>query len=135
MQQKFIQQLIVEKEHLDELEHVNNVLFLRWSQDIAKSHWEFLIEPLTEKIGVWMVRKHEVEYRLEAKENEIIRVETHVNSVRGPLSNRVVEFYNNETQKLLVKCQTQWCYIDLVNKKTIPIPESIRQLFLGDNAQ
>lgn len=135
MQQKFIQQLIVEKEHLDELEHVNNVLFLRWSQDIAKSHWELLIEPLTEKIGVWMVRKHEVEYRLEAKENEIIRVETHVNSVRGPLSNRVVEFYNNETQKLLVKCQTQWCYIDFVNKKTIPIPENIRQLFLGDNAQ
>ena len=134
MQQKFIQQLIVEKEHLDELEHVNNVLFLRWSQDIAKSHWELLIESLTEKTGIWMVRKHEVEYRLEAKENEIIRVETHVNSVRGPLSNRVVEFYNNETQKLLVKCQTQWCYIDLVNKKTIPIPESIRQLFLGNNA-
>ena len=132
MQQKFIQHLIVEREHLDELEHVNNVLFLRWSQEIAKSHWEFLIGSLAEKTGVWMVRKHEVEYRLEAKENDAIRLETHVNSVRGPLSNRVVEFYNNKTQNLVVKCQTQWCYIDPINKKTIRIPENIKQLFLGN---
>lgn len=126
----FIQYQTVTKRHLDELHHVNNIQYLSWSQEIAKAHWNFLIQSLEQQKGIWMVRNHRVEYRLEAKDKEVIRVETHVNSVRGPLSNRVVKFYNNTNQKLLVECQTQWCYIDPIKKKTVPIPTEIEQLFL-----
>ncbi len=133
MVNKFTQYHTVESKHLDELNHVNNIQYLHWSQEIAKAHWESLIASLETQTGIWMVRNHRIEYRLEAKEKDIIRVETHVNSVRGPLSNRVVSFYNNTTQKLLVHCQTQWCYIDLNLKKALTIPSEIEYLFLNKN--
>ena len=31
---------IVNKEHLDDLNHVNNVQYLYWAQEIAKTHWD-----------------------------------------------------------------------------------------------
>jgi len=95
MNSKFIENRIVKKEHIDQLNHVNNVQYLQWAQEIAKSHWNHLIATLDEPLGVWMVRSHQVEYRLNAAKGENIKIETHVSSVRGPLSNRVVEFYSD----------------------------------------
>ena len=131
MSSKFIENRIVKKEHIDQLNHVNNVQYLQWAQEISKSHWKHLITKLDEPLGVWMVRSHQVEYRLNAAEGENIRMETHVGNVRGPLSNRVVEFYSESSQKLLVQCQTQWCYINLKDRSVMQIPESIKKLFLG----
>ena len=131
MSSKFVENRIVKKEHIDRLNHVNNVQYLQWAQEIAKSHWNHLIATLDEPLGVWMVRSHQVEYRLNAAEGENIRIETHVASVRGPLSNRVVEFYSEASQKLLVQCQTLWCYINLKDRSVVQIPESIKKLFLG----
>jgi acyl-CoA thioester hydrolase len=131
MSSKFIQNRIVKKEHIDQLNHVNNIQYLQWAQEISKSHWNHLIDALDKPFGVWMVRSHQVEYRLNVAEGETIRIETHVGSVRGPLSNRVVEFYSESSQKLLVQCQTQWCYIDLKDRSVVQIPESIKKLFLG----
>ena len=122
---------IVKKEHIDQLNHVNNVQYLQWAQEIAKSHWKHFITKLDEPLGVWMVRSHQVEYRLNAAEAENIRIETYVGSVRGPLSNRVVEFYSESSQKLLVQCQTQWCYINFKDRSVVQIPDSIKKLFLG----
>ena len=127
----FFENRIVKKENTDQLNHVNNVQYLQWAQEIAKSHWNHLIASLDEPLGVWMVRSHQVEYRLNVAEGENIRIETHVSSVRGPLSNRVVEFYSESPQKLLVQCQTQWCYINLKDRSVVQIPESIKELLLG----
>ena len=131
MNSKFIENRIVKKEHIDQLNHVNNVQYLQWAQEIAKSHWNHLIATLDKPLGVWVVRSHQVEYRLNAAKGENIRIETHVASVRGPLSSRVVEFYSESSQKLLVQCQTQWYYINLKDRSVVQIPESIKKLFLG----
>ena len=131
MSSNFFENRIVKKENTDQLNHVNNVQYLQWAQEIAKSHWNHLIATLDEPLEVWMVRSHQVEYRLNAAKGENIRIETHVASVRGPLSNRVVEFYSESPQKLLVQCQTQWCYINLKDRSVVQIPESIKELLLG----
>jgi acyl-CoA thioester hydrolase len=51
---------VVSKEHLDDLNHVNNVQYLSWAQEIAKAHWEKIKEQLEDTPAVWMVRNHEV---------------------------------------------------------------------------
>ena len=51
---------IVNKEHLDDLNHVNNVQYLYWAQEIAKTHWDKIQNLLDQTEGVWMVRSHEV---------------------------------------------------------------------------
>ena len=96
MSQLYILKIKVIKDHLDDLNHVNNVQYLIWSQEIAKAHWQKINNKIDIE-GVWMVRSHEVEYRLGAFLNDEIRIETHVKKIKGPLSLRIVEFYNNKT--------------------------------------
>ena len=45
MSHRFILKHQVIKEHLDDLNHVNNVQYLYWAQEIAKAHWQ-KIKPL-----------------------------------------------------------------------------------------
>ena len=33
-------QIIVPPSAIDEMNHVNNVVYLQWIQDVAKKHWE-----------------------------------------------------------------------------------------------
>ena len=61
---RFTQKIIVTKSHLDELDHVNNVQYLYWAQEIAKSHWHYLIKNINENFGVWVVRHHDISYKL-----------------------------------------------------------------------
>jgi len=130
---RFILKHKVAKEHLDDLKHVNNVQYLYWAQEIAKAHW-YKIKPLISKYSaVWMVRNHEVTYKLGAFLGDIIRVETYVEKVRGPLSLRVVEFFDDKNNQLLVRCRTQWCYIDPVVRKPSRVPSEIKDCFFNPN--
>ncbi len=120
--------LIVEESHLDELNHVNNVVYLQWVQDIAKEHWFSLAEePFTEE-HFWVVVKHELDYKKQAFLNDEILVITFVESFKGPFSIRCVEFKRGED--LLVKARSNWCLIDRKTERPKRVPQEISDLFI-----
>ena len=125
----FEQKILVTEAYLDELQHVNNVQYLLWVQDIAGAHWQSLIAGKTETFGIWMVRSHNIEYKRQAKLWDNLRAVTHVEPTKGFLSERIVRFYLENTTTLLVQCSTQWCYLDPTNQKLTRIPEEINMLF------
>jgi len=100
----------VTKDHIDELNHVNNVVYLQWVQDIANMHWDKLREGYDTSAYVWVVLRHELNYSGQAILGDVIRVKTWVGETEGIKSVRHVEFYKGE--KLLVKTQTFWCLVD-----------------------
>ena len=128
---RYITTLVVEQKHLDDLQHVNNVQYLYWAQEIAKTHWNKLKSFTGAGTAVWMVRNHDVAYKRGAFLGDVLRIETHLKEVKGPLSLRIVEFFDDKTDQLLVRCKTQWCYVDPSNRKTIDIPDGIRKCFLS----
>jgi acyl-CoA thioester hydrolase len=134
MSHRFILKHQVTKEHLDDLNHVNNVQYLYWAQEIAKAHWQKIKPLISKPSAVWMVRNHEVTYKLGAFLGDTIRVETHVKEVRGPLSTRVVEFFDDNSNQLLVRCKTQWCFIDPVIRKPLRIHATIKDCFLNSQS-
>ena len=133
MSHRYISNVRVIGDHLDELNHVNNVQYLLWAQEIAKAHWQKINEIIKDK-GVWMVRSHEIEYRLGGFLDDKIRIETYVKNVRGPLSLRIVEFFNNKNKQLMVRCKTQWCYVNMASRKPIKVSTRIQDLFLKEKA-
>lgn len=132
MSHQYITLKKVSKEHLDDLNHVNNVQYLLWAQEVAKIHWEKIKGMTSNTNAVWMVRSHQVNYRLGAFLGDYIRIETYVEEVRGPLSLRVVAFYNDKTDQLLVRCKTQWCWVELGSRKPLKVTEEIKKLFLNE---
>jgi len=121
--------LQVKKEHLDALEHVNNVQYLQWVQEIAGAHWEALTEKETDSYGIWVVRSHKIDYKRPAKQNDWLTLKTHVALTQGFLSERIVKIYFKDTPTLVALCTTQWCYLDASTQKLLRIPNEIQRLF------
>ena len=121
--------LQVNKEHLDELDHVNNVQYLHWVQEISEAHWKSLIEKDSYFLGIWVVRSHKIDYKRPAKLYDWLTLKTHVASTEGFLSQRIVKIYLKDTTTLVAQCTTQWCYLNAVTLELETIPENIFQLF------
>ena len=131
---KFEIEKTVQKKHLDDLNHVNNVQYLYWVQEVSQAHWDNLIhkEKILDK-GLWVVRSHKIEYKNLTKLNDKIIISTYVKNVKGYLSERSVVIKLKKTEKILVKCLTEWCFIDLKTQKLKKIPQEIIKLFNNTN--
>ena len=126
---KYSKSIVVGPEHLDDLNHVNNVVYLQWVQDIAKEHWFSLAEePFTDE-HFWVVVRHELDYKKQAFLGDDITVTTYVDSFKGPFSIRCVEF--SRKNELLVKTRSNWCLIDRVTEKPKRVPEDVAKVFIS----
>ncbi|MFX8782055.1 acyl-CoA thioesterase, partial [Acinetobacter baumannii] len=48
-------------QHIDELGHVNNAVWVQWIQDIAVAHWDAVAAPAHRSAYVWVVTRHEID--------------------------------------------------------------------------
>jgi acyl-CoA thioester hydrolase len=66
----FTKNILVHQSDIDELGHVNNVVYLGWAQDVAAAHWEALATPEIRQQNVWVALRHEIDYLGAAFEHE-----------------------------------------------------------------
>lgn len=120
----------VVQEDLDELQHVNNVRYLEWIQDISREHWELKAPESIKNEVVWVVLSHHITYKKAAFLGENLQIKTHVAENSGVTSKRIVEI-SHEQRGLLVKSETDWCLLNAKTQKPIRIPDQVKQLFTG----
>ncbi len=104
--------IIVTKNDIDELSHVNNVVYVRWVQEVAAAHWDNLATPEIKQKFLWVVLRHEIDYLNASFEGDSIKVITWVGESNGARSERYVQIMNVTTGKLLVKAKSIWCMLD-----------------------
>jgi acyl-CoA thioester hydrolase len=124
---KFSHTFFVKKEHLDEQNHVNNVVYVQWIQDIAVAHWQNSASLETQQSFTWFLLRLEIDYKQQSFEGEEITVTTWVGKATKVTSERFTEIKRGET--LLVKAKSNWCMLDLKTKKPARISEEIRKIF------
>ena len=108
---------------------MNNIRYLEWIQGIARAHWTSITSNQQRQSNVWVVLRHEIDYKASAYVGENIHLKTYVTECMGVTSIRIVEIYNADTQKLLVKSQTKWCLTDPESKRPKRIPVDILTIF------
>ena len=112
----------------DELGHVNNVVYLRWVQDVAAAHWN-KVAPLTLQAQcAWVVLRHEIDYLNATMPGDEILGKTFIANYDGAKSIRIVHLYHAGTNKLLCKARTTWCLLDSQSFKPKRISEEIMQV-------
>tara|TARA_B100000427_G_C15200343_1_gene460010 strand:+ start:52 stop:444 length:393 start_codon:yes stop_codon:yes gene_type:complete len=121
--------ILVSKNDLDDLNHVNNVVYIQWIQEIAKEHWEKLASNEILDNYYWVLLEHQIKYLYPALLDDKIRIKTYIDSTEEIKSSRIVEIYNNDTNRLLVNSRTIWCLINSKTNKPVRIPDEIRQVF------
>lgn len=123
---KFKHTIEVKPEHIDELGHVNNVVYLGWVQLVAATHWNNLSSIEIRSRNIWVALRHEIDYLSPAYVGDDITAYTWVSSHEGAKSVRHVEFYREE--KCLAKAKTVWCLLDATTLKPKRIGEDIKIL-------
>lgn len=115
--------ITVSKQHLDGLNHVNNVIYIQWLNDISEKHWKKITSPQLTQASVWIVLKHEIKYIKQAVLGDVLTVKTHIGETFAATSIRYVTFLKNNTPVAIA--QSTWCLIDKINLKPKRIGQDI----------
>lgn len=121
--------LLVKEAHIDDLNHVNNVHYVQWVQDIAKAHWQSKASETMQTSYSWFLLSHFIEYKSAAFLNDTIHLKTYIAKAEGVTYTRVVEMHNATTNKLLAKSETKWCFMNAKTERPSRIPQEIVDLF------
>ena len=113
----------VDKKHIDTLNHVNNVVYLQWVNDISEKHWDILSDENINSKYFWVCLRHEIDYLDQAILGDEITVFTWIGETKGVKSVRNVNIFNQDT--LLTKIRSTWCLIDVKTSKPTGIKEDI----------
>ena len=124
---KFSHSFQVSAEDIDEQNHVNNVAYVRWTQDVAIAHWKNAATAEMQENFSWIIVRHEIDYKNQAFEAEEITATTWVDGWRGFSCERFTEITRGAS--LLVKSKAVWCMIDKQTHKPCRISEDLKSHF------
>lgn len=128
----FEREFVAGPEHIDELDHVNNAVWVQWIQGIAVAHWRSVADPAHDEAYYWVVVRHEIDYLRAAQEGDRILGRTWVGDApQGARFERHVEFAGPDG-KVCVRAKTQWAIIDKAAGRPVRVPGEVIAPFLGE---
>ncbi len=114
---------------IDELGHVNNAVWVKWIQDVATAHWRTVASPAHIDAYLWVVTRHEIDYRGNVRAGETVTARTWVDGgPRGARFDRLMEFIG-EDGKVKVAARTTWAIIDRASQRVIRVPDEVAAPF------
>lgn len=119
----------VSPEDIDEQDHVNNMVYLRWVQEIAIAHWRAIAPPGAQAAVSWVVLRHEIDYQSAAVLGDEIELRTWVGKATRLTFERFTEIRRKNETKLLAKARTLWCPIDPQTARPIRVSNEVRSQF------
>ena len=118
-------------EHIDELGHVNNAVWVQWIQQVAVAHWQAVADDAHKDAYFWVVVRHEIDYLRAAHQGDRITARTWVGDApKGARFDRFVEFTGADG-KVCLRAKTSWAIIDKASGKPIRVPPEVVAPFLA----
>ena len=114
---------------LDEQNHVNNLVYVRWVLDAATAHWLSLTTPEIRAEVAWVLLRHEIDYLSPALLGDDVRVRTEVGHLKGLTFERNTTVRHAESGRELVASRTLWCPIDPRTGRPRRVSAELRALF------
>ncbi|MBK5263623.1 MAG: acyl-CoA thioesterase [Alphaproteobacteria bacterium] len=127
----FIMDITATVNDIDELGHVNNAVWVKWIQDVATAHWMAVADPAHVDAYIWVVTRHEIDYRGNVQAGETVTARTWIGEPpRGARFDRLMEFVG-EDGKVKVAARTTWAIIDRVSGRILRVPKDVAEPFLA----
>lgn len=121
--------LKVTEEHIDELQHVNNVVYVQFMQDVADKHWHSVALNELEKQVIWVVRRHEIDYLHPAILGDELLIRTWTGEHTTVSWDRHYEIIRPADQKKIITAKSVWVLLDKTTGRPRRIEESLLKRF------
>ena len=119
----------VQPDDIDDQNHVNNAVYLRWVQDVAVAHWQAIASPDAQQAVGWVVLRHEIDYKTPATLRDEIVLRTWVGKATRLTFERFTEIRRKDDGQLLSKARTLWCPINARTGRPMRVSEEVREQF------
>ncbi|QFT76590.1 thioesterase family protein [Erythrobacter sp. THAF29] len=130
MTHRFTKTFTAAPEHIDELGHVNNSVWVQWIQAMATAHWDAAARPEDLVRFFWVVIRHEIDYRGNIAAGEVAHGVTWIEGApRGAKSVRRVEF-TDEAGRKLVSAHTTWAMLDRQTQRLARVRPEVLEPFV-----
>lgn len=114
---------------VDELGHVNNAVYLRWVQHVATAHWQAIASAESQAEVVWVVLRHEIDYKVAAMPGDEVRLRTWVGEATRVRFERHTQIVHADRNQLLAQARTLWCPISTKTGKPHRVSDELRAQF------
>ena len=119
----------IEPTDIDLLGHVNNVTYLRWVQQAATAHWGAAAPLEDQEKFLWVVLRHEIDYKRAGFLGDGIIARTWVGSATRVKFERFTEILRAGDRTLLASAKTIWCAVDAKTLKAVAVTAQVRAIF------
>jgi acyl-CoA thioester hydrolase len=124
----------VKESDIDRLGHVNNITYLKWVQDAAVAHWRSAATEAQQEGILWVVTRHEIDYKQPAYSGDEVIVRTWVGKASDLIFERHTEIIRRKDSKIIAKAKTYWCPVNRKTMKPIRVDNDVRKRFSsGEN--
>ena len=135
MTARFRKSFTASPQHIDVMGHVNNAVWVQWVQDMATAHWDAAADPAHVAGFVWLVIRHEIDYRGNIAEGETVEGDTWIDGEpRGAKSIRRVDFRDSQG-KVIVSASTTWAMLDRESGRLARVRPDIIAPFIVDQGE
>src|SRR6266705_2942457 len=136
---------------IDEQNHVNNTVYLRWIQDVATAHWRAIASRQVQDTIGWIVLRHEIDYKAPATLGDEILLRTWVGKASRLTFERFTEIRRKSgrsnaepssgeidppqdgfavaNNQVLAQARTVWVPIDVRTGKPARVSADVRARF------
>ena len=127
---------------IDEQNHVNNTVYVRWVQEVATAHWRAIASPEVQLAIGWVVLRHEIDYKAPATLGDEILLRTWVGDATRLRFERFTEIRRKSglrkgaepsrariDNQLLSQARTLWCPIDTTTGRPVRVSAAVRSQF------
>ena len=115
---------------IDENGHVNNVVYLRWAQDLGVAHWRSLAPAEAQDRWAWVALRHEVDYRRPLMPGETASARTWVHdTTQGAKFDRFVRI-DGPDGAMCAQARTVWCLMDRATNRPARVPRWMVDTFV-----
>jgi acyl-CoA thioester hydrolase len=121
--------IIVLPEHLDDINHVNNVVYVQWMQDIAGEHWNSVATDKLKQDLLWMIKRHEIDYFNQAFLGDELVMETWTGDFTNVTWKRHYEIIRLVDKKKIISASSVWIPFDRKTQRPRRVDNEMVMMF------
>ena len=127
---RFTTRITAGPDDIDELGHVNNAVWVKWIQEISVGHWRAVADEADVDAFIWVITRHEIDYRGNVREGETVTAETWLaDAPRGARFDRHMRFIGDDG-KVKVEAITTWAMLDRESGRLVRVTAEVIAPFL-----
>ena len=119
----------IRPDDIDELGHVNNIVYVNWVQEAATEHWRAIADQATQEKFQWFCSRHEIDYKQQLYLNQDVEIRTWLGLPVGARFDRFVDIRASGSAKTSAIAKTTWVLISKASGRPVRIQAEILSSF------